>query len=151
MREPEPVQGRCPLEQELAEPEHEAKTRILLVPHGEVGPPQIIVEIAMDAAEQIRLFVWKIQQGGFPRRDQGRIQCLQDEGPLDSFVDDILVDRMQGTISPRNDLQGRDLRAQLGERPSQRVAYDRMKGTPERFGKARCLFFRPVPATWDIC
>src|SRR5579871_1097650 len=88
----------------LAEPEDKAKTRIFFVPHRKVGAPHIIVEIAVHALEQIRLLICEIQQRRFSWRNQWRIERCYDEFPIASFVDKVLVDRMQGAISQRNDL-----------------------------------------------
>src|SRR5258706_475311 len=52
--------GLSSVEEALAEVQYKAKTCILLVPHGKVGSPHVIVEIAMDAPGQIWLLVWKI-------------------------------------------------------------------------------------------
>src|SRR5579871_3739766 len=116
-----------PLKPGLAEPEEKAKPRILLVPQRKVGTPHIIVEIAMDALEQIRLLVCKLQQRGLAWCNQRRIQRLQQEAPLPSLVAHLLLDRVQTPIATGDDLQRRDRRPQLGEGPTRWGADARLK------------------------
>src|SRR5581483_8706629 len=62
----------------------EAKAGVVLVPHREIGAPDVVVEVEVHAPAQRRLAVREVQQGGLARRNQRRVQRLDGQSWRDA-------------------------------------------------------------------